>query len=100
VGQDFLKIKVVLKLYTKNGRWIYNYLCNQCLSPLTLRVRIPLMRSVLDTALCDKVFLRILQFPPPIKTDHHDITDILLKVQLNTKMSNPMQKKTQATITY
>jgi len=23
--------------------WIYNYLCNQCLSPLTLWVRIPLM---------------------------------------------------------
>ena len=25
------------------GSWIYNYLCNQCLSPLTLRVQIPLM---------------------------------------------------------
>ena len=24
------------------GSWIYNYLCNQCLSPLMLRVRIPL----------------------------------------------------------
>jgi len=23
------------------GSWIYNYLCNQCLSPLTLWVRIP-----------------------------------------------------------
>jgi hypothetical protein len=23
--------------------WIYNYLCNQCLSPLTLWIRIPLM---------------------------------------------------------
>jgi len=23
--------------------WIYDYLCNQCLSPLTLWVRIPLM---------------------------------------------------------
>jgi hypothetical protein len=23
--------------------WIYNELCNQCLSPLTLLVRIPLM---------------------------------------------------------
>jgi len=29
------------------GKWIYNYLCNQCLSPPR--------RSVLDTTLCDKV---------------------------------------------
>jgi hypothetical protein len=37
------------------GSWIYNYLCNQCLSPLMLVVRIPLRRGVLDTILCDKV---------------------------------------------
>ena len=37
------------------GSWIYNYLCNQCLSPLTLWVRTPLRRYVLDTILCDKV---------------------------------------------
>ena len=29
-------------------------------------------------------FPRVLWFPPPIKTDHHDITEILLKVALNT----------------
>jgi len=29
-------------------------------------------------------FLRILGFPPPKKTDRHDITKILLKVALNT----------------
>jgi hypothetical protein len=29
-------------------------------------------------------FLRVLLFPPPIKTDSHDITEILLKVELNT----------------
>ena len=34
--------------------WIYNYLCNQRLSPLTLWVRILLSWGVLDTALCDK----------------------------------------------
>ena len=28
--------------------WMYNYLCNQCLSSLTLWVRIPLNRSVLS----------------------------------------------------
>jgi len=26
------------------GSWIYNYLCNQCLSPLTLWVRTPQAR--------------------------------------------------------
>jgi hypothetical protein len=29
-------------------------------------------------------FLRVLRFPPPIKIDRHDITEILLKVALNT----------------
>ena len=29
-------------------------------------------------------FLGVLRFPPPIKTDRHDITEILLKVALNT----------------
>ena len=58
------------------GSWTYNYLCNQCLSPLTLWVWTPLRWGVLDTTLCDKVcqwlaagqwFLWVLQFPPPIK---------------------------------
>jgi len=35
-----------------DGSWIYNYLCNQCLSPLTLWVLIQLRRGVLDTTLC------------------------------------------------
>jgi hypothetical protein len=29
-------------------------------------------------------FLRVIRFPPPNKTDRHDITEILLKVALNT----------------
>jgi hypothetical protein len=33
--------------------WIYNFLCNQCLSHLTLWVRMLLMRDVLDTTLSD-----------------------------------------------
>jgi hypothetical protein len=59
------------------GSWIYNYLCNQRLSPLTLWVLIPFRRSVLDTTLCDNKFvsdlrqvcgfLGILRFHPPIK---------------------------------
>ena len=38
-----------------NGSWIYNYLRNQCLSPLTLWIWTLLRRGVLNTTLCDKV---------------------------------------------
>ena len=60
---------------------------NQCLSPLTSWVLIPL-------TLCDKVcqwlaadrciFLGVFRVPPPIKTDRRDMTDILLKVNTIT----------------
>ena len=69
---------------------IYNYLCNQCLSPLTLWHPIPLRWGDLDTTLCDKLcqWLAAGWFFFPVsstnKTDHHDITEILLKVALNT----------------
>ena len=36
--------------------WIYNYLCNQCLSPLKLWVKFQSWWGVLDTTLHDKVF--------------------------------------------
>jgi hypothetical protein len=75
------------------GSWIYNYLCNRCLSPLVLWVRIQLRRGVLGTSLCDQ-FCHLLAagwwFSPSTlvsstnKTDGHDITEILLKVALNT----------------
>ena len=80
------------------GSWIYNYICNQCLSPLTLWVRIQLRRGVLDTTLCDKVcqWLTVSRLFSPYtpvsstnKTQRHDITDILLKVELNTINLNP-----------
>jgi hypothetical protein len=73
------------------GSWIYNYLCNQCLSPLMLWVRISIRARC--TTLCDKVCQWLATgrwFPPgcPVsstnKTDCHDITEILLKVPLNT----------------
>ena len=80
--------------------WIYNYLCNQCLSPLKLWVRTQLRRGVLDTTLCDKVcqlFATGRWFSPgtPVsstnKTDRHDITEMLLKVALITiKLTKPM----------
>ena len=75
-----------------SGSWIYNYICNQCRSPLTLLVRIPFRQGVLDTTLCDKVCQwheACLWFFPgtPVsstnKTDRHDITEILLKVAIN-----------------
>jgi hypothetical protein len=37
------------------GSWIYNYLCNQCLSSLALWVLILLRWGILDTTLCDQV---------------------------------------------
>ena len=76
-----------------HGSWIDNYLCNQCLSPLTLSVRAPLRRGELDTTLCDKVcqLLATGRWCTPgtpvsstDKTDRHDITEILLKVVLST----------------
>ena len=71
------------------GSWIYNYWCNQCLSPLTLLVGISIRRGVLDITLCDKVcqwlaagwlFSPGTTVSPANKTDHHDIAEILLEV--------------------
>jgi hypothetical protein len=64
VHQNILSETVVLWSY---GSWIYNYLCNQCLSPLMLWVWISI-----------RVFSRYSGFL------RHDITEILLKVVLNT----------------
>ena len=52
-----------------------------------MRVRIPLRRGVLDTTLCDKDCQWLAAdwwFPPPIKTDGHIMTEIMLKVALTT----------------
>ena len=71
--------------------WNYNYLCNQCLSPLMLWVRISIMARC--TTFCDNVcqWLTISRWFSPgtlvsftNKTDRHDITEILLKVTLST----------------
>ena len=91
----------------KYDSWSYNnYLCNQCLlpitsvptayhlsayclSPLKLWVRIPLRWGVLDTTLCDKVCQWLAAgwwfflVSSTNKTDRYDITEILLKVALN-----------------
>ena len=66
-------------------------LWNQCLSPLTLWVWILFMYSIQHYVIkfvsnlwqVDS-FLWVLWFPPPIKADCHDITEILLKVALSS----------------
>ena len=72
--------------------WNYNYLCNQCISPLALWIWIPRRLGVLDTTLCDKVcqwlaagrwFSLGTMVSSTSKTDRNDITEILLKVALN-----------------
>jgi hypothetical protein len=90
------------------GSWIYNYLCTQCLSPLMLLVRISTRARC--TTLYDKVcqWLATGQWfspGPPVsstnKTDHHDITEILLKVALNTiKQKNKTKKEIYYTNSY
>ena len=83
----------------KGPSWIYNYLSNQCLSPLMLWD--PISMRARCTTLCDNVCQwlatgRWFSLGPPVsstnKTDLHDIAEILLKVALNTIKKN---KKTQ-----
>jgi hypothetical protein len=79
---------------------IYNYLCNQCLSPL--------MRGVLDTTLCDKVCqwlvtgwgFFLVHCCTPVstinKTACHNITEMLLKVALITiTLTHPLNHLSQ-----
>jgi len=96
-------IHIVLAIAEKGPPWswsygslIYNYLWNQCLSTLSLWVRIPLRRFVLDATLCDEIYQllaagRWFSSGTPVsstnKTNRHDIAEILLKVALNTYQS-------------
>ena len=68
------------------GNWVYNYVGNQYISPLTLWLRIALRRGLIKTKLYDKVCQWLAAgrwFSPgtPVsctdKTDHHDMTEIL-----------------------
>ena len=69
----------------------YYYLCNQCLSPPTLSIRIPLQPGVLDTTICEKLFQLLTaglwfslgtSVSSTNKTNCHNITEILLRVPL------------------
>ena len=90
LNQSFvIKTLICLAFRDRRGRdrtVVGFIICNQWLSPLTLWV-------VLDTTLCDKVCQwlatgRWFSLCTPVsstnKTDRHDITEILLKVTLNT----------------
>ena len=66
----------------------------QCLSPLTLWVRIPLRRCVLDTTLCNSVSMtcgRPVGFflGSTNKANCHDIAEILFKMRLNSITKTP-----------
>ena len=70
-----------------------------------MRVGMPLGRGVLDTALCDKVSVTcsrtvVFSVSSTNKTDHHDITEILLRVVLNTINLNPFGSHLQTEFTY
>ena len=82
----FIGVFVIIACPYTGRSWIYNYLCNQCLSPLTLWVRTLLRRGVLNTTLCDKVCQwlaagQCFSLGTPVsstnKTDCHDITETL-----------------------
>ena len=76
------------------GSFIYNNLYNQCPSPLKFFAQIPLMIRCNRRHLCDIKsvrdlwqvcgFFRVLWVSSTNKTDCHTITEILLKVTLNT----------------
>jgi len=72
------------------GSWIYNYLCNQSLSPLMwVRILIKAMCTTLFDKICQWLatglwFSLSSSVSSTNKTDRHDITEILLKVALNT----------------
>jgi hypothetical protein len=51
----FFRFWAALSWWWSYISWIYNYLCNQCLSPLMLWVWVPFIAGVRDTILCDQV---------------------------------------------
>ena len=97
INNLYIRYVIIFCFSFGHGSWIYNYLCNQYLSPLPLRVRIPTRRGILDTTkLVSNLrqvngFLGGFRFPPPIKLIfYHGITEILLKVALHTITLTPL----------
>ena len=81
------------------GSWIYNYLCNQCLSPLKIVSSNWFMArctryNISGDKVCQWLATGRWFFPgipifPANKTDRHDITEISLKVVFNTINHKP-----------
>ena len=76
--QHIILIPCIVKTYKGQGRplrdriyssWIYNYLCNKCISPLLLWYQIRLRRGVLDTTFCQRLAAGRWFPPPSNKTD-------------------------------
>jgi hypothetical protein len=68
-----------------HGSWVYNYLCNQCLSPLMLWIQISIRARC--TILCDKVCQWLAMgrwFSPGPLVSCTNKTETLLKMALNT----------------
>jgi hypothetical protein len=90
--------------------WIFNYLCISAYHHYRCEFEPRSWRGVLDTILCDKICQWLATgwwFSPGtpvssnIKTDCHDITEILLKVALNTiNQTQTKKSKLHQTITY
>jgi hypothetical protein len=80
---------------------------HQCRSQLKLWVRTHSWQGVLDTTLCDKVYqwLATGRWFSPVssinKADHHNITEILLKVVLSTiNQSKPSKTRRQKSLEF
>jgi hypothetical protein len=77
-------------IWGSRDRWIYKYLCNECLLLLKLRVRIELMARCIRLIQHYVINLVCEWFSPGTpgsvtkKTRPHDIAEILMKVALNT----------------
>ena len=67
------------------GSWIYNSLCNQCIWTLTLWVRISLIDTVCQWLAAGRWFSPSILVSSTNNANRHDITGILLKVELNIK---------------
>jgi len=52
---DMYMLIVCYTVVVGHRGWIYNYMCNQCMSPLSCEFESRSWRGVVDTTLCDKV---------------------------------------------
>jgi hypothetical protein len=77
------------------GSWIYNYLCNQCLSPLMLWVRISIRARC--TTLCDKF---VSDFSSTNKTDSYDIYWNIVESGVEHLQTNNMQSWLKSVIVW